>query len=224
VTERLVLSNSIYIAGARPLLTVAKQVATASVLSGGRVALGVGAGWMREEFELMGQSFDDRGPRLNEMMEALRELWKGGWVEWHGKHYEVPALMMEPHPAEPIPIYCGGHTDAALKRAARYGDGWIGNAYPWDEAAGHVGRLQGYLREYGRENDPFEIIVGFYDLPSVDLYKRAEGELGVTGTMCMPWAGMSDVSGGAHAGLLQSAERYREPIERFAEQIVDKAR
>jgi probable F420-dependent oxidoreductase len=224
VTERLMLSNSIYIAGARPLLSVAKQVATASVLSGGRVALGVGAGWMREEFELMGQSFDDRGPRLNEMMAALRELWQGGWVEWHGKHYEIPPLMMEPHPAEPIPIYCGGHTDAALKRAARHGDGWIGNAYPWDEAAQHVGRLQGYLKEYGREDDPFEIIVGFYDRPTVDLYQRAEGELGVTGTMCMPWAGMSDVSTGAHAGLLHSAERYREPIERFAEDIVDKTR
>jgi hypothetical protein len=86
-----------------------------------------------------------------------------------------------------------------------------------------VGRLQAYLKEYGREGDPFEIIVGFYDAPSVDLYRRAE-ELGVTGTMCMPWAGMSDVSTGAHDGLLQSAERYREPIERFAEAIVSKAR
>jgi probable F420-dependent oxidoreductase len=172
VTKQLHFNNSIYIAGARPLLQVAKQVATAAVLSGDRVALGVGAGWMREEFELMGQSFDNRGPRLNEMMQALRELWKGGWVEWHGEYYEIPPLMMEPHPAEPVPIFCGGHSNAALKRAARYGDGWIGNAYPWDEAAEHVGRLKGYLKEFGRENDPFEIVVGFYNPPTVDLYKR----------------------------------------------------
>lgn len=222
VTERLQFTNSIYIAGARPLLQVAKQVATASVLSGGRVGLGVGAGWMREEFELMGQSFENRGPRLNEMIEALRALWAGGWVEWHGKYYEIPPLMMEPHPQEPVPIYCGGHTDAALKRAARYGDGWIGNAYPWDEVVEKVGRLKGYLKEYGRENNPFEIVVGFYEPPSVDLYRRAEDEVGVTGTMTMPWAGMEDVSTGEHAGLRQSADRFRGPIERFAEDIVSK--
>jgi probable F420-dependent oxidoreductase len=224
VTKQLRFSNSVYIAGARPLLVVAKQVATAAVLSGGRVSLGVGAGWMREEFELMGQDFDDRGPRLNEMIEALRELWKGGWVEHHGTHYDIPPLMMEPHPETPPPIYSGGHSDVALKRAARYCDGWIGNAYPWDEAAHYVGKLQGYLKEFGREGDPFEIIVGFYDVPSVDLYRRAEEELGVTGTMCMPWAGMQDVSSGDHAGLTQSADRYREPIERFAEAVVERCR
>jgi probable F420-dependent oxidoreductase len=221
VTERLHLSNNIYIAPARPILMVAKQVATAAVLSGDRVALGLAAGWMREEFELLGQSFDDRGPRLNEMMQALRELWKGGWVEWHGEYYEIPPLMMEPHPEQPVPIYSGGHTNAAMKRAARYADGWIGNAYPWDEAVQHVERLRGYLREFGRENDPFEIVIGFYEMPSVDLYRRAE-ELGVTGTMCMPWAGMEEISAGAHEGLLQRAERYKEPIDRFAEEIVSR--
>lgn len=224
VTERLQLSNNIYIAPARPILQVAKQVATASVLSGGRVGLGLAAGWMREEFELMGQSFDDRGPRLNEMIDALRELWKGGWVEWHGTYYEIPALMMEPHPESPVPIYSGGHTTPALKRAAKHADGWIGNAYPWDDAVHHIGRLKKFLAEAGRENDPFEIIIGFYDVPSVDLYRRAEEELGVTGTMCMPWAGMEDISAGDHAGLRQSAERYRGPIERFAEEIVEKCR
>jgi probable F420-dependent oxidoreductase len=222
VTQNLHFSNGVYIAGARPILSVAKQVATASVLSGGRVGLGVGAGWMREEFELMGQSYDNRGPRLSEMIQALRELWKGGWVEFHGKYYEIPALMMEPHPETPPPIICGGHTDAALKRAARYGDGWIGNAYPWDEAAHHIGRLKGYLKEYGRENDPFEIVAGLYEQPTVELYQRAEHELGITATMTMPWAGMEDVSTGQHAGLRQDAERYRRPIETFAEEIVSK--
>ena len=224
VTERLQLSNNIYIAGARPLLQVAKQVATASVLSGGRVALGLAAGWMREEFELMGQSFDDRGKRLDEMIDALRALWQGGWVEWHGTHYDVPTLMMEPHPTSPVPIYSGGHSDAALRRAARHADGWIGNAYPWDDAVHYVGKLKDLLAAEGRSDDPFEIVIGFYDVPSVELYRRAEEELGVTGTMCMPWAGMAQVSSGEHGGLRQSAERYREPIERFAEEIVDRCR
>jgi alkanesulfonate monooxygenase SsuD/methylene tetrahydromethanopterin reductase-like flavin-dependent oxidoreductase (luciferase family) len=74
VTRRLRFSNAVYIAPARPLLEVAKQVATASVLSEGRVSLGVGVGWMREEYELLGQDFDTRGKRLNEMIPALREL------------------------------------------------------------------------------------------------------------------------------------------------------
>lgn len=222
VTERLHLSNNIYIAPARPLLQVAKQVATASVLSGGRVSFGLAAGWMREEFELMGQDYDNRGPRLNEMIQALRALWKGGWVEWRGTFYDIPPLMMEPHPESAVPIYGGGHTDVALRRAAQYCDGWVGNAYPWDDAVRYVDKVRGYLKEFGRENDPFDIIIGFYDMPSPDLYKRAEDELGVTGTMCMPWAGMEEVSSGQHAGLRQTAERYRKPIELFAEQVVEK--
>jgi hypothetical protein len=76
------------------------------------------------------------------------------------------------------------------------------------------------LREYGREHDPFEVIVGFYAVPSVDLYRRAAEELGVTGTMCMPWAGVQNVSAGERGGLLESASVYRESIERFADQIV----
>jgi alkanesulfonate monooxygenase SsuD/methylene tetrahydromethanopterin reductase-like flavin-dependent oxidoreductase (luciferase family) len=98
VTTNLRFSNAVYIAPARPLLEVAKQVATASVLSGGRVSLAVGAGWMREEFELLGQDFDQRGQRLDEMIQALRALWKGGWVSWPGTHYDIPELMLEPKP------------------------------------------------------------------------------------------------------------------------------
>ena len=221
VTERLRLSNNVYIAPARPILEVARQVATASVLSGGRVGLGLGAGWMREEFDLLGQDFDNRGPRLNEMIQALRELWKGGWVEWHGKFYEIPSLTMEPHPESRVPIYCGGHSDAAIKRAARYCDGWIGRAYAWDEAARHVMKLKRHLAEYGRESEPFEIIIGLHDVPSVDLYRRAGEKLGISGVLCMPWAGMEQVRSGQH-GRKEQAERYRTAINRFAEQIVSR--
>ena len=220
-TERLQLSNNVYIAPARPILEVARQVATASVLSGGRVGLGLGAGWMREEFDLLGQDFDNRGPRLNEMIQALRELWKGGWVEWHGKFYEIPSLTIEPHPESRVPIYCGGHSDAAIARAARYCDGWIGRAYAWDEAARHVMKLKRHLAEYGRESEPFEIIIGLHDVPSVDLYRRAGEKLGITGVLCMPWAGMEQVRSGQY-GRKETAERYRTAINRFAEQIVSR--
>ena len=141
VTTRLRFSNAVYIAPARPLLEVAKQVATAASLAEGRVSLGVGIGWMREEYELLGQEFSNRGKRLDEMIPALRALWQGGWVSWDGTYYQVPEMMIEPHPPQPVPILCGGESEAALRRAARLCDGWIGTAYSWDGAVAHVEKL-----------------------------------------------------------------------------------
>ncbi|BCQ08955.1 LLM class F420-dependent oxidoreductase [Mycobacterium heckeshornense] len=221
VTTRLRFSNAVYVAPARPLLEVAKQVATSSVIAGGRVSLAVGAGWMREEFDLMGQDFANRGKRLDEMIPALRALWRGGWVSWSGRYYEVPELMLEPHPAQPVPILCGGESDAALHRAARLCDGWVGTAYAWDEAVYYVERLKAFRRSYGRHDEPFEIMLALRERASPDLYKRA-ADLGVTAVMCSPWAGWDDlVSGGSSAG---SAERFRPAIERFAETIIGKCR
>ncbi len=220
VTTQLHFTTNVYVAPMRPVLQVAKEVSTASVISAGRVALGAGAGWMREEFDLQGQSFTNRGRRFTEMVQVLRELWKPGWVEFHGEFYDIPTCTMEPTPAAPIPIYIGGHTDAALRRAARVGDGWIGNAYPLEEAAAYVAKLKVYLHEYGRDDDPFEIVCGLYAMPSADLYRRAEEEMGLTGTLCMPWAMDQNVSRGNMKGLTRSAEVFRPSIEQFATDIV----
>ena len=220
VTRELNFTTNIYVAPMRPILQVAKEVGTASVLSGGRVALGAGAGWMREEFELQGQDFTNRGKRFTEMIVALRELWRGGWVEFHGDYYDLPPLTMEPHPAEPIPIYVGGHSDAALRRAAQVADGWIGNAYPWDEAAHHVGRLKEFLADEGRADDEFEIICGLYAMPEPELFERAESELGITATLCRPWALDPDIRRLEADGGAPPAEAYRESIERFAADVL----
>jgi probable F420-dependent oxidoreductase len=216
VTRRLRFSNAVYVAPARPLLEVAKQVATASVVSDGRVALAVGVGWMREEYALMGQNFDNRGKRLNEMIPALRELWRGGWVSWSGQYYRVPELMVEPHPTTPVPILCGGESEAALRRAALLCDGWVGYAYAWDDAVGYVEKLKALRREYGRDTEPFDIMLALLEPPSPDLYKRAR-DVGITAVMCSPWAGLNDMGSG-------DVERFREPIERFAETIIAKVR
>jgi probable F420-dependent oxidoreductase len=220
VTRQLHFTTNIYVAPMRPILQVAKEVGTASVISGGRVALGAGAGWMREEFELQGQDFTNRGKRFTEMIGALRELWRGGWVEFHGDYYDLPALTMEPHPAEPIPIYVGGHSDAALRRAAKVADGWIGNAYPWDEAAHHVGRLKEFLADEGRADDEFEIICGLYAMPEPELFERAESELGITATLCRPWALDPEIRRLEADGGAPPAEAYRESIERFAADVL----
>jgi probable F420-dependent oxidoreductase len=215
VTQRLRFSNAVYVAPARPLLEVAKQVATASVLSGGRVSLGVGVGWMREEYELLGQDFETRGKRLNEMIPALRELWRGGWVSWAGRYYTVPEVMIEPHPEASVPILGGGESEAALRRAARLCDGWVGYAYRLDDAIGYADRLTRLRREYGRDNEPFDVLLALLDPPTPDLYKRAE-DAGITQVMSAPWMGVELPAG--------DVERYRGPIERFAETIIDKVR
>jgi probable F420-dependent oxidoreductase len=219
VTTKLHFATNVYIAGHRPILQIAKEIGTAAVLAEGRVALGVGAGWMKEEYDLQGQDFANRGKRLNEMIPALRELWKGGWVEWHGEHYDIPPMTLEPHPPTPVPIYVGGHTDAALKRAAKYADGWIGNAYPWAEAEHYVGRLKEFLAAEERDLSTFEIVCGLYEIPTVEIFQRAEAELGVTGTMCMPWA-MGNVSQGDRRNLDDVAAAYQSYIEQFAEDVV----
>ena len=99
VTTNLRFMSGVYVAPARDLITVAKQVGTAAVLSSGRVTLGVGVGWCREEFDATGQDFTTRGKRLDDMIPALRALWGGGWVEYHGTHHDLPAMRMEPAPA-----------------------------------------------------------------------------------------------------------------------------
>ena len=124
-------------------------------------------------------------------------------------------MMIEPHPDGPVPILCGGESDAALRRAAGLCEGWVGYAYAWDEAARYVDRLNEFRREYGRENEPFDIMLALLEPPSPDLYKRAE-DIGITAVMCMPWGGLNMASG--------DVERFREPIERFAEDIIEKVR
>lgn len=216
VTDRLRFSNAVYVAPSRPLLEVAKQVATAAVISQGRVSLAAGVGWMREEFELMGQNFENRGKRLNEMIPALRELWRGGWVSWSGEYYTVPEMMIEPHPPAPVPILCGGESDAALRRAATLCDGWVGYAYGWDDAVHYATRLNELRREYGRENEPFDILLALLEPPTPDLYRRAE-DVGITAVMCAPWMGTEDTD-------VTGAARYRVAIERFAETILEKVK
>lgn len=215
VTSRLRFSNAVHIAPARPLLHVAKLVATASVVSDGRVSLAVGAGWMREEFDAAGEDFTSRGKRLDEMIPAPRALWQGGWVSWSGRYYQVPELMLEPHPPSPVPILCGGESEAALRRAARLCDGWVGAAYTWEDAVGYVEQLSALRREYGRHDQPFDIMLALLEPSSPDLFRRAE-DLGVTAVMCAPWAG-ADATPDSGDG---SVERYRPAIERFAETVI----
>jgi probable F420-dependent oxidoreductase len=187
VTRNLTFTTSVYIAPARDLITVAKLAGTAAVLSGGRVRLGVGAGWCQEEFDATGQDFQNRGRRLDDMIPALRALWAGGWVEYHGPEYDVAPMQMNPSPTEPIPIYVGGHSPPAIRRAASLSDGWMGaSAYDEADAWHYLGLIDDARRVAGRADEPFSIYLALKVPPDLDLYRRFE-DAGVTDLLCAPW-------------------------------------
>ncbi|MEU0572285.1 TIGR03619 family F420-dependent LLM class oxidoreductase [Nonomuraea sp. NPDC005983] len=215
VTSTLRFAPNVYIAPARDLFTVAKQVSTAAVLSGDRVTFGVGVGWCEEEFTATGQDFHTRGRRLNEMIPVLRELWSGRVITLDG----LPELSIAPTPAEPIPVLVGGDSEAALKRAARLGDGWIGNRIYTEEQLDEVlATLRALLDRHGRTGD-FEIIAPLAAMPDAGTYRRLAAK-GVTGTMAAPWW-LATPEEKARYGEGSLALKIA-TMERFAEEVIAK--
>jgi probable F420-dependent oxidoreductase len=186
-TTRLEVSTAVYILPLRNPFEAAKAVGTLCLLSGGRFALGAGLGWMREEFKACHQDFGTRAKRFDEMVAVMRTLWKGGMVEYHGEYYDFGRLEMSPAPKRPIPIYVGGGSDAALRRAARVGDGWIGAGNAPEEVPGIMDRLRRLRKEYDRERVPFETIVAVSVPPELSLFQRLE-DAGVTALVSWPLA------------------------------------
>ena len=209
VTERITFSTHVYVLPVRNPFVVAKAVGTAAHLSGGRVLLGVGAGWMREEFVQLEQPFERRGARMEEQIEVLRTLWRGGMVEHHGEFYDFDRLEMAPAPTQPVPILIGGHSETALRRAARIGDGWMGVYYKTDELIPIVERLQGYRAEYGTTDRPFEIQASIVDrLPSPEVCAQLE-EAGVTTLITSAWM-MEGLTFASRDDNIRALERFGE--------------
>lgn len=213
VTRRLRFYTSIYILPLRNPFAVAKAVGTAAVLSGGRVGLGIGMGWMKEEFAVMGQDFRRRGKRADEMIEVLRKLWAGGMVEHRGEFYDFDRLQMDPVPPSPIPIYVGGLSEPALRRVGRLADGWISDIHTVDELSEIIGRIRMYREEYGRARAPLEVYGAASDVFDLDGYKRMQ-DAGVTHVCTMPWA--------FYTGKSESFEDKRAGLLRFADDVIAK--
>jgi probable F420-dependent oxidoreductase len=209
VTTRLTFFTSIYVAALRSPYQVAKSVGTAAVLSGGRVRLGVGVGWCREEFELLGQDFATRGRRTDEALALLEQLWTDDWVETDGELYPTPRLTMRPRPAERVPILVGGMSEVALRRAARH-DGWIGDVCSTEDAIGYAKRLGKLRAELGRTGDP-AVVVALDDALTADDFARAEAG-GVTDVMTMPWL--------YYSGFKATLDQKIDGMRRFAEDVV----
>jgi probable F420-dependent oxidoreductase len=122
-TSSIRLATGILVLPQQPALVVAKQAATLDRLSGGRLMLGVGAGWLKEEFEALGVPFEGRGKLLDEQIEVLRAAWSEGSASYHGERIDFDEIAVEPKPLQTsIPIVIGGHTPAAVSRAVRLGD------------------------------------------------------------------------------------------------------
>jgi probable F420-dependent oxidoreductase len=158
---------------------VAKQASSVAVLTGGRLALGVGTSPWPEDYELTDVPWEGRGRRMDEALDVIRGLCAGDWFEYHGKVFDVPEVKMAPVPQTPIPILIGGHGEAALRRAATVGDGWLHGGGDPEALPGLLERLRALREESGRGDLPFEVHVISLDAFTVDGVRRLE-EQGVT--------------------------------------------
>jgi len=156
VTERVQLLSHVAVVGLRHPLLTAKQYATVDHLSGGRLILGVGAGHVREEFEVLGVDFDRRGAVLDESIDALRAaLGPDEFPEHHGKLYDFEGLGQRPRPVrEHVPLWVGGSSPAAVRRAALKADGWLPQGDPRDKLPAQIARIR-RLREEAAVEGPF---------------------------------------------------------------------
>jgi probable F420-dependent oxidoreductase len=186
VTERIEFYTSVLKLGSRNPVLLARQVNSVAALTGGRFGLGLGVGWSPEEFEWCGAPYEKRGKRVDEAIDAMRLILDGGMVEYHGEFFDFDKLQMSPTPPKRVPFYIGGHTEVALRRAARVADGWSSAMMKLDDLRTTIARLKELLAERGRENDPFEYQAVCIDRFGLDGY-REQGEAGVTDIITMPW-------------------------------------
>lgn len=190
VTQRIKLATGIVILPQRNPVLLAKECATLDVLSGGRLLLGVGIGWLREEFAALGVAFEDRAARTDEYIEALRVLWRDPEPTFSGRFARFERAKSYPKPVREggIPIVVGGHTDAAARRAGRLGDGF----FPWELGDESLKRLIQVMRAAatgaGRDPDAIEVTAGALDLETAKRYADA----GVHRIVTVPLARGSD--------------------------------
>lgn len=185
-TSTVRLLSTVTVLPHRSPVQTAKTVASLDVLSGGRLSLGVGVGWMREEFEVIGApSFDERGAASDEYLEAFIELWTNDNPSYKGKYCEFSNIFFEPKPLQKPhpPIWVAGESPPAIRRAARFGDAWfpVGNnpRFPLltrAQLAGAIGRLKQHAEEYGRDPSQLEVAYGANWYDETRVHQLPDGE------------------------------------------------
>jgi len=187
VTSRVKLVCGVYVLPIRNPIEVAKQAATLAILSQGRFVLGVGTGWMREEFEIYGVDFASRGRRMDEMIEVMQGLWTGEYFEYHGEFFDFDPIVVSPVSRWRVPLYFGGAAPVALRRTARVGDGWLNTGNTPEEVPVVLAELARLRDQAGRAALPFETLIGVYADPDVELFRRLE-DAGMTSGIHLPFS------------------------------------
>ncbi len=216
VTQRLRFITFVLKLPMRHPLLVAKQATSVAVMTGNRLALGVGSSPWPEDYELCDVPWEGRGRRMDEAVDIVQGLSAGGYFEYHGEVYDLPPVKMSPTPTEPLPILIGGHAPAALRRAART-DGWLHGGGDPADLPGLLERLQQCREEAGTADRDFEVHVISLDAFSLDGVRRLE-EQGVTDVIVgFRWP----YTVGPDTEALQSK---LDNLRRFADDVIDKAR
>jgi len=217
LTERLRFVTFVIKLPIRQPVLIAKQVSSTAVLTNNRLLLGVGTSPWPEDYAACGVPWERRGKRMDEEIAIMRGLMAGDYFEFQGEIFQIPAIKMSPTPTAPVPILIGGHHEAALRRAAALGDGWLhGGGDPTDLPA-LLDRLAELRREQGTENKPFEIHVISPDAYSADGARRLE-EAGVTDAIVgfrWPYGREQDT---------ETLQTKVDNLRRFADDVIAKVR
>lgn len=211
ITQRIRFTTNAFVLPIRNPFLVAKAASTVAVLSNNRLTLTVGLGWSKDEYGLLQQDFHTRGKRCDEMIEIMRLLWSGQYVEYHGEHYDFPRVEMNPPVSQHIPVWIAGISEPALRRAARIGDGWLTDLQPVDEIVDSIQRIHDMRTDLGRQSQPFDVMASPSDAFGVDAYRRLEDQ-GVTHILMQPWQIY-------HPGT-QDLQQQQDSIRRFADEII----
>jgi probable F420-dependent oxidoreductase len=194
-TENIRFGTQVYNIGLRHPFVSARAAATLDIVSGGRFEFGVGASWLREEWDAVGLDFTTRGARVDDTLQICRALWTEPVVSHHGQFFDFDEVMFEPKPVQTggPPLHIGGDGPAALRRVARYGDGWLPMNHTLDMLPESMAKLDRLWGENGRAGRP-EISAGL-PVDSVEDVKRI-AEVGVQRLIISPWRRTSDALDG----------------------------
>ncbi|BBX66006.1 hypothetical protein MSAS_51800 [Mycobacterium saskatchewanense] len=217
ITERIRFNTFVVKFPLRAPVLAAKQAFSVARMTGNRLGLGVGIGTSPypDDYLMAGVDPAHKGARMDEAIEIFRGLESGEFFEFHGRFYDIPSLKVCPVPGRPIPLLVGGHSGAALRRAATRGDGWMHAGGPTDGLESMLGKLRSFRAEAGKANDAFEIHAVSPDARTVDGCRRLE-DIGVTDVLVgfrNPYVKGDD---------MQSLADKLARLERFADEIISK--
>jgi probable F420-dependent oxidoreductase len=217
VTETLRFVTFVIKLPIRHPVLVAKQVSSTAVMTNNRLLLGVGTSPWPEDYEICNVPWAGRGKRMDEQIEVMRGLMTGEFFEYHGEVFDLPSVKMSPAPSKPVPILIGGHHEAALKRAAMSGDGWLHGGGDPADLPGLLERLAVLRKEHGTDTKPFEVHVISLSAYSPSGVRQLE-ELGVTDVIVgFRWPYV-------HEQDTEDLQTKIDSLQRFSDDVIAKVR